>query len=339
PVYAKAGDNNLDKIGQGFSYLSISFLANPVFLVALAGALRLAFRLFKNDDSFRIQETLLLFFITYLFFILFSGGDWMLLGRFIAPLTPVACLLGFDFLQSVIKRSIVTNGILLLLLTSGVIIHVIVIKNASSGIPLWEAHKSIATQKNHLSIFERRNQEHLRDVFVIKTLDDIISLHKTHSNAPLNIASGQGGMVFFYTAVKHQKHVRFIDIHSLTDTTLIDCLPENAAGHGLHGLDININQIINILEKNPQCPVALPDIIYDLDNFTQHLPETLKKHGYTLWHNEKGLMLDKKSFSRKLYTPNVVLVKKELAKELIRNKLQPTTIRWNDLPYQKASGF
>ena len=140
--------------------------------------------------------------------------------------------------------------------------------------------------------------------------------------------------MFFYSALRHKDHILFLDTHSLTDNTLINCLTNAQIRKGVHGLETDITQIPSILRNNRLCNTPEPDIIYDLNTFSQNLPQQFEKQGYTLWHQEKGIMLKRESIYNKLFTPNVIMVKDSVAKRLYEAGLKPVTIDWNALPFE-----
>ena len=344
PVAAKASSLSTEKLWFGIYYLLRYGVANIIFLLALPIALVAIIR--KRRDSNPDWTVLLstFVFLGYSTFIVLAGGDWMQMGRFLVPVLPVAAILCAQQLQQSLKKPLFYL-LLLSLLGLNILGNCEALKHESHGTPVWASYHITATHQQRYSVFEQYNQEHLRDMDAIDTLDSVIAqLHKRQQTVTL--MSGQSGMVFFYTAKKYFRHqqtplIRFYDSRALVENSLLKCHRLDDVPRSSQGLYFDFD---GFFARQPallqDCGIPKPDILYDINDMSRKLPERMAAQGYTAIHREGGVMLRKSSSwpANTLPAANFVMVANNLLDDLGQTDLKiikyhekPLVDRWSQL--------
>lgn len=340
PVVAKQSGNFLEKLQAGYIYLLINSMMNPVLLFALLVTPWAWWQQRKqktgNSSNLALLALTAVFVIVYTGFIWAAGGDWMQAGRFLVPILPAAALL-FTTAAAQLQRQCVAKALLVTLCLFQFAVQYVAIAQLSKGIPVW-AKYHIAPEHQHYSIFEKLNQEHLRDMAVIDHLTDIIPSAREKLGRPVVLMSGQAGMVFYYTAQRFSNDVVFRDLRGLVEGNLTNCPAVKTVQRGQLGLTWDYKEFFNQLPALQRvCDVVAPDIIYDLNDMSRKTGQDLESFGYTMLHQETGFPVENTTplpYNR-LYAPNLIFVRNELAsllgnppKRVIDYRQLPLQSRW-----------
>ena len=303
PVAAKASGLYLQHILFGLGYFAYS--AQPSLILFSIGSCIAALLLIVKPKPINQQQLLLIcclsFIVSYLAFIVFSGGDWMLGGRFFAHILPLLLLVSVYFINKIKKVSL-CQGLLLILLVSESLFFSY---SLSTGIPA--ANSTLINNKVNGSLqytrsesyawSERHNSVHLLDILFVDALHPIISslINKPaiRSNKKIHIASVQMGMTPYHLNKLFPQQLYFIDMRGLSSQELSHCAQFDDAPRRQTGVYIRHDQYITAA-LNHQCQLPLPDIIYDLDShgkiFNSHSMQKLKNLGYTIiWQQSGGI--------------------------------------------------
>jgi hypothetical protein len=340
PVVAKQSGNSLEKVQAGYIYLLINNMMNPVLLFALLVTPLVWWQQRQQKTGNSSNQTLLavtaVFVIVYTGFIWSAGGDWMQAGRFLVPILPASALL-LTAATAQLQRQWLAQTLLIALCLYQFGIQYVAVAQLSKGIPVW-AKYHIAPEHQHYSIFERLNQEHLRDMAVVDHLADIIPPAREKLGRPVVLMSGQAGMVFYYTAQRFGNDVIFRDLRGLVEGNLTNCPAVKTVQRGQLGLTWDYKEFFNQLPALQRvCDVVAPDIIYDLNDMSRKTGQDLESFGYTMLHQETGFPVENNTrlpYNR-LYAPNLIFVRNELAsllgnppKRVIDYRQLPLQSRW-----------
>ena len=206
-----------------------------------------------------------------------------------------------------------------MLIVLQVYMNVLTLRSDSHGTPLWASYHVTAEHQQRYTRFEQYNQEHLRDMAVIDQLDQLITALHQGGIQPVSVLSGQAGMVFFYTAQKHFREVRFIDNRGLTEDSLLHCRLMDNVARSSQGLVFSVDDFFARQPGlNDQCHIPRPDIVYDLNDMTRQLPQRLEQNHYTLVHQDRGKILDAPTATGAFTLPsaNFIMVANDLLDEL-----------------------
>jgi hypothetical protein len=89
-------------------------------------------------------------------------------------------------------------------------------------------------------------------------------------NRPIYVMTGQAGMTAYHLASRHFGKVKILDLWSLTDRQIFDCLPRGTVSAGKFGTFIGPDRPLREHEQiTKRCGLPLPDIFYNavLDDY------------------------------------------------------------------------
>lgn len=350
PVYAKNSGLSTQKLIQSLFYFIISSAHNiTAFIAILISVIYLLRFLIKPSKILSplqpVQFHLLLSLFSvssYGSFIFLSGGDWMQAARFFVPILPLCCIICCWFLwgnsKYICNRQIYRHIIIIIIISLNINSNIFSLKKQSSGTPLWANIHISPTHQQRYSIFEQYNQEHIRDMDVIDTLDNTIQTLLNHEIYPVKLMSGQAGMVFFYTAKKYFGEVQFYDNHALTEAGLLNCSLVNHVNRSNQGLFFSFDAFFALQPQlQNECSIPEPDILYGINDLTRKLPQRMELFSYQLIHKEKGQMLVNNTALpiKLLASPNFIMIKNNLISSLDKRQLnlinyreKPLVSRW-----------
>lgn len=344
PVSAKVSSLGTEKLWYGSLYLLRYGIANITFLVSLPIALVFLYSQKKNSkpDYYLLLSVFAL--LGYSGFILLSGGDWMQMGRFLVPVLPLAAFLCAVHFQGTTQRKWFGLVMIAAILMLNIYSNYNTLKLESHGTPLWASYRISPQHQQQYSIFEQYNQEHVRDMDAIDTLDQTLDALINKNHQTITVMSGQSGMVFFYTAKKYFKTgdnnpVHFYDSRSLIEDSLLKCALLDDVPRSSQGLYFDFD---GFFARQPaltnDCGIPRPDILYDINDMSRQLPERMSAQGYTLIHKEGGKMVDNKSTlpANTLPAVNFVMVKNDLLADLKNTELK--IIRYHEKPLVSRLG-
>jgi hypothetical protein len=340
PVVAKQSGAILEKLQSGYLYLLFNSAMNPVVCFSLLATPWLFWRQHRKSHDNAYPQTLLallaIFVIVYTGFIWTAGGDWMQAGRFLVPILPAATLL-LTAAAGQLKRIRLAHALLTILFLFQLGMQYVAVATMSKGIPVWVGYR-MAQQHQHYSIFEKLNQEHLRDMAAIDHLADIIPPLREKLQRPVVLMSGQAGMIFYYTARRFGHDVIFRDLRGLVEGNLTNCPTIKSVPRGQQGLFWGYKEFFTLLPQlQTDCGVVAPDVIYDLNDMSRKTGQELESLGYTLLHQEGGFPVENTTSLpyNRLYAPNLIFVRSELLllldnppKRFIDYRALPLQTRW-----------
>lgn len=300
PVLAKQTGVFLSEARNGFFYVLIYSILNPVVAVAffcavflsLRGLWRMSLRGVTSRDSAWIVLSAIL--LGYWGFVWTSGGDWMPAGRFIVPVIPVAALLVTSVLLAWLRGSWLVHGVLALLVAVTLGLHPPSFVNGASGVPVWARYRMLHEHENQYSVFEKYNYEHLRDMAVIDHFSEIIPPLYAKLKRPVRLISGQSGMVFYTLAAKFPGMVQFTDLRGLVEGSLTQCsllthMQRDRYGLGWQGYGEYFKRLPALQQT---CGVLPPDIAFEMDGIFKDTDAAFFAAGYSKIHKEQGALID-----------------------------------------------
>ncbi|MEZ5538394.1 MAG: hypothetical protein R3E63_00195 [Pseudomonadales bacterium] len=341
PVLAKQTGAFATKLQSGFIYTLIYSVVNPVVALSLLLApILLCFswsRIICTEEIVRAQYTQMLVLLAligvYAGFVLTAGGDWMHAGRFVVPMIPMAAMLLVMMVSRVVRRAWLAHGLLLCVFFASASFTKDIVAKQAHGIPAWVQYRLDDSHKNY-GLFERYNQEHLRDLAVIDRLKEILPVLNQKLNRPVNLLSGQAGMVFFRLGEQLYGKVHFYDLRGLVEGAFTRCSYLERVARNPMGIGWSYAEFLSmLLEIKQHCGVDPPDVIYDINNPKESMEPIFARYGYVLVHREEGFILRntiKTVPVNMLFAPNVIFVRKELLPLLDSPELR--VIKYRDMP-------
>lgn len=344
PIFAKISGFD-KKIFSGFYYLLIYSLKNPAVILALLFVPVVLWSFFRSRffvggwwgdrSSLSLLVIVCSFFSCYYCFIWSVGGDWMQGGRFMVPIIPLASLLAVVGVSLVLRNPFFLRVLLVAVMLLGLRWVPVMIAEDNHGVPVWTGYR-LDPAHEHYSIFEKYNQEHLRDMAVIDQLREVIPRLNAKLGRPVRLLSGQLGMVKYRLAQSFYGtgQVQFMDFRGIYDGAFVRCpaVLESVERSSM-GLTWSYRQFFALWEKiHSECGIDAPDIIYDLDSLVDSLKPDFERAGYTLIHREEGYVLMNTSSIKThiIFVPNIIYVKNELI-PLLGNP-ETTVIGYKSIP-------
>jgi len=283
-VVAKEGSISPDRWWMGLRYLWLGAKGQPLVLL-MAGTVVFTLVRFLRFKSDLLALLLSLGMLATLFFVVFSGGDWMENGRLWAPVIPIfTVLMGIQL--GAISRQI-QFAVLVLFGLSLFWGYLTEVNTQSTGSPAWSRFQEPGHASFHWT--ERTNRIHARDLEMIDHLKSAVDSHwMCHGYRPL-ILSQQAGLVMYHLASTHMGRFRFVDLVALSTRDFTDCDLTQNRGSGFGGLNMDLfylSEHLDLLDK--ECGVPPPDIIFDLDHAEKKKQKALRKVGYEIIWSDSG---------------------------------------------------
>lgn len=313
PVYAKSSGLSLDATRNGVEYLVFLFKRTgwPTALLLLLATVAFFYTLWKQRKLEKVGTPSILA-VTYVIvctaFVVFGGGDWMEYGRLVTPFLPVALMfIPLAFVnQPKLRRFF--NPLMLAVIALALFGTAYSLKVFSTGIPAW-SRAITDIDVSEYQWFERRNKVNLRDINILINLQRAIADVAERKDGPINISSGEMGLIPYYAAKDNYGKVKFLDRVGLTDKTIIGC-KELQFEKNWHGLDISYSKYFSdkeILER--ECGAIEPDIIFGLMNESA---ETVAQNGYVVLYNQGSYTISGLFGKQSVQTEEFVAVKRDL---------------------------
>jgi hypothetical protein len=322
PALMKVGGFNAQ---DGARYLWDVGLATGAFplLLFVAGLAILVVRRVRGAGN-ATAELVASLGLAQLTFLVASGGDWMQGARFLALIVPSLVLTGFLALEQFAPAASGRAGLAALYAAANLVFAIQVLhQGAVEGQPLWTMGGVFARfdarvkDPHQFSRVELLNKMHRRDAVTLSELLPIADALVAHAKTrPLQVMTGQAGMTAYHLASRHFGKVNILDLWSLTDRQLLDCLPRGTVSAGRWGTFIGPDRPLREHEQiTRSCGLPLPDIFYNavLDDFLLPLFAQLD---YVVLYHQVGRI--KNSEGQKFFPANeeadgYVAVKRELA--------------------------
>ncbi|HSC76592.1 MAG TPA: hypothetical protein VLB90_10195 [Pseudomonadales bacterium] len=299
PVAAKIGGSFVFNVWLGLGYAWQAISDPFLVLSALIVLLSFPWLLYKTYSEKPQHELLLVAIVAaaYSAFIISSGGDWMAAGRFWMPITPLFVVLIAWLLSCWCKQRAWLYGLVSLMLVGniGYLWHGTTVD--FNNVPLWKKTKlSAADHEQDFSFFERHSREHLHDIptaaFVVPLVQDILA--RRHDGKPVEIMTGQAGMVMYHLATTYPRQLHITDRNGLIERTFTDCDPARDLPRTRIGLGNGYEWIMeHRIELQQQCGMKMPDIVFDVAaSRNQHNNDALRQLGYVFLYNQRGHIVE-----------------------------------------------
>jgi hypothetical protein len=280
---------------EGFVYLWDVSLRAGVFplMLAAGGAAVVVVRHLRGAPN-PVAALMVALALGQLAFIVISGGDWMIDGRFLAPIVPPLVLIGFLAIEAAVsaphtRRSITAGYTLLNLIFAVQLLH----QGHSDGQPLWTMQRVFKRAEKRLGAetfarVELLNQIHRRDAFTTHALLPIADAVVAHvKTRPVYVMTGQAGMIAYHLASRHFRRVVILDLWSLTDRQLIDCFPPGTVPIGKWGTFFGAYPLSEHETVTARCQLPLPDIYYN-EALLPSMQALLERLGYDVVYHQFG---------------------------------------------------
>ena len=229
------------------------------------------------------------FALSYVFFIVLSGGDWMEAGRFVVPLIPIMSSFIIAEIHSVFNAKntikILCAGVASLALTSAVNLSI----SQSTGVPFHlrdEYNSSIKEYSEKFSYFENYKRSNARDFAVIERMKHVINAIKPHEEK-VTILSGQMGIVMYHMKKYFGSSIEVVDTKGLVENQIRECSEiEEDFEVGRFGTSMSKQFILdNQSRLSDKCGVSQIDIVY---HFHSNESEMIESKGYSVVYSQSG---------------------------------------------------
>lgn len=290
PVTAKSAGITLTAFKAGLLYLGTIFTNPTGTLFAIASMIALLHLLWRSargkENALLVASTLACAGYTVL--VALTGGDWMPQQRFLAPLVPLQALLLMRSLSLVLQTRIAVLAVLLL--AGSQILHSYLQAQFHQQA---EANQPIASLS--YSAFEMNSPSVRANLPTLAALIPLVASVHEQKHAPVQLLSGQMGVLPFHLSLLFPNQLRFTDRNALVESSLTNCSLTKERPRVPQGLDglATIFFIKKARELQENCGIAPPDIIYDLwwHNKVADTRTLLEKHGYIIAHVHEGTTL------------------------------------------------
>jgi hypothetical protein len=333
PARVKTGGFDL---ADGAVYLWDTALQAGAFplLLFLAGAALVAVRFRRQRDG-EVGVLVAALGIGQLAFLVASGGDWMSLGRFLAPAVPALVLVGFVALEATTNaertRRLWVAGYCVASALFGVqLLHL----GSGDGQPLWTLRGAIAPVEAHIAPspvarVELMNRIHRRDAVVLGELLEITrAIADELPERRVQVMTGQAGMLAYHLVAAYPGRLNLLDLWSLTDRQLLDCFPRGSVETSQWGTLIGTwRPLAEHREITARCGLPLPDVIFNPE-VEPHMPAQFATLGYEILYHQVGQLGRAEGFFPFAYpAEGFVAVRRELARAA--GLAKRPTFRWN----------
>lgn len=290
PVYTKA--TGIDASG-GFRYLA-QHLYPGGLLLGLFALIGLGFAAVRATQA-KAPPALVAaasLTVSYLGFVVLTGGDWMTGGRFVAHLVPLLAVLAWVGLAELPRPRLVPwlAAASVALAVFGVLL---LANGPSTGRPLWTTRKlrpgvEARVGPRGYGFFELSNRVHLRDTLIAaKLVDWIGALREAHPGRRFELMASQAGMVPYYAFREHEDVLHFVDMCSLTTREPRACLAASELDRRKVGLQLHFDRYFARRSAiDEKCGTRRPDLVFGLGQ--RGIEAVLERNGYAIVFRQKG---------------------------------------------------
>ncbi len=309
-VSAKSGGFHWRE-GLNYALSSMTASNSALFIGALLALMLTAVQLVRGGLRPVLAVTSAVFF-AQLAFVLGSGGDWMVHGRFLVPAVPLACVLVAQLLNT--PRSHAYSWGLVIVLLAGMLQSYRAIERKAGEMISFRDGVVIAKHypvlESRFSLAELACPPHLRDAPLVVVLDRWMTELEQRVDGPVVLSSGQAGMVPYYAS--EGRRIRFIDLWDLTSGDIQKCAPEAVAGRSKIGTQIHLDWVVSGQLEKP-CGLPKPHVVYS-DRLSSSSRRTLDRYGYQVVYLQQGKPKGK-NFPRTYQLTGFIAVPKDLLTE------------------------
>lgn len=263
PLGAKVGTSLIEQGLRGLDYLVANAL-NPWFVIFVVIAGIIAWK--AGPKHWTTASTFLMINATALTGgIVYSGGDWMELGRFFAAPATFLIIATLSLTRDLSCRVFIGLSGTLLLSAIGTLLvwsaaPVSVDSRGSNMLSRWELSTtgSPGVPSALSTPFNRWNADHLGDSYFLgAAVPEVAAVLGTDPGKEFTIASGQGGLIPYFLRQEFGERIRFIDRFQLMTDDFADC----DLTAGAYGSFISWNQWEKFAGK---CAPPLPDMVFSI---------------------------------------------------------------------------
>src|SRR5262249_55212993 len=154
-------------------------------------------------------------------FMVWVGGDWMLAGRFIVHIMPVALVLATDTLSRLAaRRGLPALASLIIVVQLCGLVRAAAVGGGGTAASVSRVDPTVASR---LTWFERSNRLFMRDAQVIPAVERVVARLAFADHPKPNIFSGQMGFVMYNLASARFGLIDVTDRHGLADNRFAGC--------------------------------------------------------------------------------------------------------------------
>ena len=228
------------------------------------------------------RDLCVMFYLASVGFVVVSGGDGMVGGRFFVPLTAVAVVLAYGMLHDLLPVRALRPALVIwiCLQLGGALMFA---RTSSRSDPLWAALAREAVPGNErFHWFDKANHDHRRYFPVVPELERRIDAAR-RADRPVRIFSGQSGFLMYHVTKDRLGDLKYFDRFGLCTRDFSACsvsaeLPRSEWGLMLH--ETYYLEHIDAFER--ACGIARPDVVFDL--FWQRFPPRLAAALEAAWY-------------------------------------------------------
>jgi hypothetical protein len=229
-----------------------------------------------------------LLLISYVAFIVWVGGDWMLAGRFIVHVLPIGLFLAAYALGRITPAKMLKPAAIAL-------VAIQIVGSAwyarTTSVGAWPGSTAGHVDPQtvaRLSWFERTDRLFLRDAPVADAVDRVVTRMLTKEHPLVHIFSGQMGIVLFKVVSHHPNHIDVTDRHGLADNRLASCALAKGQPRLSNGLAVDYGWfLLHQKALKASCDIPSPDIIYDIEHpQSMSRARLVQRSGYALVYHQ-----------------------------------------------------
>lgn len=323
PVYAKATSLSIGKIGFGFLYFLFSGQLTIILYTLLLAVPVICW--LKRRTIPLLLAIVCSIAMAHLAFVITSGGDWMIGGRFFVPVMPLLICIALLHLQDLRFYRISLAALLLLASAETLVLS----QTLSTGIPVHAARKyqeSLAPQPDWQGYdwTETANYVHIRDIILLNQMEPVVAALTPHHKT-LQILTIQMGMIPYHLARKFPGQLYFTDLRGLTTQHVSSCEAFAKAERIWTGIFIQYDDYF-AAQKQGACNLPEPDIIFHWlvqDEASNRAKEvSLEENGYRIIYRQEGELVNL-SGRNKLKNNMLIAIRQPLYEQLpehLRNR-------------------
>jgi hypothetical protein len=292
PVAAKVAGVSISRTISGLKYMirhAWTRWDSAIWVLAILGMGVTLLRSFGDTRLHPARMLTGLFMASYTTFIVVSGGDWMIGGRFLVSVLPMTVIMALTVFQRV-KYSTVLRPFVAVLVCMQLFATLSFARHESPGGPFWATrHLDHTQQGTDPSWFEVMNRHRFHDINMTTRLNHTIQLLRHQNRRRISIMSGQMGMVTYYTTLENYGHVRIIDRYGLATRDFTSCRVTASNPRFSVGLIVTHKFFFdNRRELEDVCGLGNPDIIWDWGTESGQVVDLVEANGYSIVYRQDG---------------------------------------------------
>ncbi len=238
------------------------------------------------------EQMVAIFSVSYLAFILASGGDWMWGGRFFANVAPLLGLMIVAGVVRVAPPTLLGGPLTAALLLGCVPATFAVVGGTRTGRPFWTVPSMRALVRERYpnadyGWFELASGVCLRDIPVTESLSGVLDrIAPFKSAGPILVASRQSGFTIYHAVERPHPNVHFIDLENLATDDYLACA-DRFLTRDTKGALLSVEALLRPpSELANRCHPSRPDVIFGASHGADVKAAT--SAGYVLVFRQRG---------------------------------------------------